>query len=256
MSRIIPALLLTGSVLGGGAQALTIINPGFEATSIGPGLFAVGVPQGWTAYDPGLRLDMNLDALGLIRPLPGQDYFPAGAPEGQQAALVYLSRQMPGEAGLQQTLADTLQANTRYRLSVAVGNIASGTSLPGGPDGGNVFYNLAGFPGYRIELRAGDTLLAQDNNSLGALIPEGQFMDSTVVFDSGTNPAQLGQALSLRLINLAVIGPLAAPGIEVDFDDVRLSASPVPEPGSLALLLSGVALIAGRLRRAMQRVAS
>ena len=67
-------------------------------------------------------------------------------------------------------------------------------------------------------------------------IPEGEFRLATLTFDTGATPAQLGQALGIRLVNLN------QPGIEVDFDAVALSAVPVPtasapEPASASGLI-------------------
>ena len=235
-----------------GAQPVAIGNTGFELDLAPAGAFLVGVPAQWQAYDPSGILDGNRNALGRIRPLPGTEYFPAGTPEGDQAALVFLSGPDAAPAGLQQTLAATLQAQTRYTLTVAVGNIASGTSLPGSADGGGLFYNLAGFPGYRLELLAGGQLLAADHNSLGGQIAEGSFRTAVLQVDTGSAPALLGQALGIRLINLALPGSPAAPAIEVDFDAVQLVASPVPEPGRASLWLTA-ALAAAALARRQRR---
>jgi hapalindole H/12-epi-hapalindole U/12-epi-fischerindole U synthase len=227
------------------AQPLPIVNPGFEANATVNGAFIAVLPTGWTLYDPLGIIDQNANAVGVIRPQGGQSFFPAGAPEGSQAALLFLAGAQPGPAGLQQTLVSTLLANTQYSLSVAVGNIGSGTSLPGSSDGGGVFYNLAGFPGYRLELLAGGVLLAADHNSIGATIPEGEFRTANLVFNSGAAPAQLGLPLSLRLINLDIAGTALAPAIEVDFDNVQLTASPVPEPAAFGLWCLGLLLVAG-----------
>lgn len=246
--RAASAVLLLAAPLWAAAQSLAIDNAGFEANPAAPGTFIVGLPDAWSAYDPAGILDGNANALGSIRPL-GTSFFPSGAPEADHAALVFLSGANAAPAGLQQTLAATLQAATRYTLRVAVGNIASGTSLPGSADGGGVVYNLAGFPGYRLELLAGGQLLAADHDSLGASIAEGSFATATLQFDSSAAPALRGQPLGIRLINLARPGSLAAPGIEVDFDDVQLLAAPVPEPGSTWLWLAGLATLSGLTAR-------
>jgi hypothetical protein len=233
------------------AQQIAVTNPGFEADPITPGAFFVLPPAGWATYDPLGIVDQTLNAVGVIRPLPGVEYFPGGTTEGDHAAIVYLGGELNGAAGLEQTLSATLLPDTRYTLSVDIGNIASGTSLPGSSGGPGVFYDLDGFPGYRIELLAGGTVLAADDNSLAASIPEGAFRTASVQFDSVGVPALLGQALAIRLINLDLPGTAQAPAIEVDFDNVRLFAAPVPEPATWVLALAGLGLLSlQRLRRA------
>lgn len=242
---LIGAALFAACIGSATAAELAIVNPGFEAEATPPGAFLVGVPLGWSLYDPGGIVDQNRDAVGRIRPLPGLEYFPGGTPEGDQAALVFLDGPVDHEAGLEQVLAATLQPLTRYTLSVGIGNIASGTSLPGSSDGGGVFYDLSGFPGYRIELRAGDTLLAASSGNVAP--PEGGFETDHLSFATGVAHAALGQALAIRLVNLDGLG------IEVDFDDVRLSAVPVPEPTTTALWLAAGGLAWLRSRRQARR---
>lgn len=156
---------------------------------------------------------------------------------------------MADEYGLQQTLADTLQPHTTYTLDVDIGNIAPGF------DQLNNFYNLGGFPGYRVDLLAGGVAVASDNNPLAGLIAEGAFATSTIEFTtSGTHP-RLGQALGIRLVNLNVIDPSAPTAdLKIDFDDVRLSAVPVPEPSTwmlvaASLFMAKAVLAAHRPRR-------
>ncbi len=223
----------------GNAQPVPIINPGFESNVIGQGAFAVLSPQGWSIYDPNFIINHNQNSVGVIRPDVPQQFFPTGAPEGVNAALVFLAGAQNAEAGLRQTLTNTLQANTRYRCSVQVGNIASGTSLPGSADGGNVFYNLNGFPGYRIDILAGTTVIGSDSNNIGSTIPEGEWREARFYFDVTNSHPQLGQTLSIRLVNLKFPGPTNSPNIEVDFDDVRLSAGPIPVAASLSISLTG-----------------
>lgn len=253
------ALATTPMARAGMPVSVAITNPGFEAEAVPPGAFLVGVPSGWMAYDPFGRLDGATDALGLIAPVaapaPGSAFFPGGPAQGLRAALVYLAGPEGGEAGLQQTLAATLQPDTQYVLRVTVGNIASGVSAPGSSDGGGIFYNLGGFPGYRIDLLAGSTVLASDNNSLGDSLADGTWGQTGLVFDSPAAAAGLfGQPLTIRLVNLALPGSAGLPGIEVDFDNVLLTATPlpVPEAASVAMWLAGLAGI-GLVRRASCR---
>jgi len=211
------------------------VNAGFEADSITPGAFVVLQPQAWTLYDPSGMIDNANNAVGVIRPLPGAEYFPAGTPQGDNAALVYLAGPQTGEAGLQQTLAATLQPDTRYRCSVQVGNIASGTSLPGSSGGAGTFYNLLGFPGYRIDVLAGTNVVASDLNSIGETIPEGEFRPARFHFDTGSAPAHAGLPLGIRLVNLKTPGSAETPNVEVDFDEVLLSAGPIPVAAELGI---------------------
>jgi hypothetical protein len=256
------ALLIAASPAAHAAVPVNvaIANAGFEAQAVPPGAFLIGVPTGWQAYDPFGRLDGNADALGRIAPVaapaPGSAFFPGGPAEGLRAALVFLAGSDVGEAGLQQTLASTLQANTQYVLRAVVGNIASGVSAPGSSDGGGVFYNLAGFPGYRIDLLAGSTVLASDNNGIGPALGEGQWGNAGLAFDSSTAAADLiGLPLTIRLVNLALPGNAAMPGIEVDFDNVQLTALAVPEPATWALWFAGFAALGLHARRRQRRSA-
>lgn len=155
------------------------------------------------------------------------------------AALVFLAGAQNAVAGLQQTLTTTLQSNARYRCSMQIGNITSGTSLPGSTDGGNVFYDLDGFPGYRIDVLAGATVIGSDSKRIGATIPEGVFQQAHFYFDTAPAPEQLGQPLGIRLVNLKFPATPGNPNIEVDFYDLRLIAGPIPAAATLNISLSG-----------------
>lgn len=253
---------LLGALFAGTALAapITVINPGFEDIS-GEGVqneFTFGALNGWDLYDPdgvagtGTGGDYFIGTL-TPQPDPGSpgDFinFPGGALEGSRVgiAFAFVGNDVAnggGEYGFEQTLAANLAANTRYELSVGIGNIASGNSLAAG------FFNLDGFPGYRIDLLAGGTVIASDNNTLAGSIPEGEFRLTTVTFTSGASHAQLGEALGIRLVNLNVLDP-AFPGadLEVDFDNVQLSAVVVPLPAMaplMALLIAGVVMVRRR----------
>ncbi|TWU03856.1 hypothetical protein [Neorhodopirellula pilleata] len=230
------------AVLGGvtssiQAAPVTVINPGFEDIS-GESTFnefTFGPLNGWDLYDPNGITNGgagNTYFIGTLRPT-APTYFTAGAPEGQRVGIAFNFEGSGGngEYGMSQTLTETLQANTRYTLQVDIGNIASGTGLNGD------FFNLDGFPGYRVDLLAGGVLLAQDNNSLSGLIGEGDFSLSSFSFQTGATHAQLGQSLEIRLVNLNQIdAAFPAADLEVDFDNVRLSATSVPEPSSFGWL--------------------
>jgi len=208
------------------ADILFVENAGFEniqgqTTS---GEFTFGTPFGWQRHDPNNIVPQNGVVLGTLLP-NGSDYFNTTAPEGQRVAIMYnRTNEGNGEYGLFQQLSSTLLQNTQYRLTVEVGNIASGNG-----------FNLDEFPGYRVDLMAGDQVIASDNNSLS--IPEAEWDLSVIEFETGNSHALIGQNLGIRLVNLNEIPAgftrQTSPDLEVDFDDVVLTATAVPEPGSV-----------------------
>ena len=214
------------------AEPLVINNAGFEdiyqGTEVLTGSFPVGpAPNAWVRYDlngspvagsllgvlnPGTQADYDADGAGLL------PCFPGGAPEGDNVALLFKSGPASAdEYGIDQVLVSVLEPSVEYTLTVEVGNIQTCAGLP--PGFRNTF-NLEGFPGYRIELRAGGQMLAMDNNSL--LPAEGEFETSTITFIAPENHPQLGQALVVRLVSLNVAD--TGLNLEVDFDNVRLDA--------------------------------
>jgi len=214
------------------AAALVVTNPSFETPNTGNGTFSGNTTTGpagwgWSVYNTG-PTDSNR-FFGVWDPT-GTTSFVA-IPHGQQVGVVFLDDVLSLEAGLLQTLGDTLQLMTEYTLTVGVGNFAPNP----GP------FNFTGFPGYRVELLAGATVLAMDTNTLAP--GEGIFQTSTVTFTTGGSHANAGQALAIRLVNLS-----GGPGVEVNFDNVNLNAETVPEPTSLALLACG-ALLGLQVRR-------
>jgi hypothetical protein len=258
------ALLIASSAV---ADPLSISNPGFEALYFGgnlppeyagdvpTGAFPAGAPpSSWTAYYAGSpEAGMYI---GVLNPgttadhAPAPACFPAGAPEGDNVVLLYADGdQGGGEYGVEQQLAAALQANTHYTLTVEVGNIASCAGLVSPYLG---FYDLDGFPGYRVQLLAGGVVVAED---AGALSPaEGVFETATLELSTGAAPSQQGQPLAIRLVNRHQPDVPGVTGLEVDFDDVRLDAAPVagvplaPWAGAvLALALTGAAV--ARLHR-------
>jgi hypothetical protein len=226
--RPIPALLCLSyfAAVTPAQQAIPLANPGFEADFAHPNTWSIVIPSGWTLYDPSFIVDQNPDSVGVLNPA-GSTYFPAGAPEGSNVCLLFFSGDIGmGAAGVQQTLAHQVLANTRYELQVQVGNIDSGTAAP--PLDIYGYFELRGFPGYAVQLLAGGTVVAQDFNSLAATLGEGQFAPTTVVYASPASGPAVGQPLTVRLLNLNQRWSPIFPGIEVDFDDVRLNYTSCP----------------------------
>lgn len=217
-------LVVSVVVRGGEAQgpgvSLPVANASFELPAIPSGTFSTtSPPPGWQVFGNGINFGAR--TIGVLDPA-GTLLYPGPVPDGENVGVVFLMDD-PGnqttfaniEAGMEQTLSVALATHTRYTLTVAVGNIANDPSPP------NSQFQFAGFPGYRIELVAGGTTLVADASSL--LPPEGQFLTSTRTVTIGASHPQVGALLGIRLVNLN-----AAPGLEVNFDDVRLEAELLP----------------------------
>lgn len=220
------------------AAAISITNAGFETPVIAAGTFEVSsAPSGWSAYG---TINGGNRSVGVLNP-SSTTLYASGAAEGVNVGVVFLGDAGSGvESGLVQTLSATLSLNTRYVLTVAVGNITNDAQPL------HNSFNFTGFPGYRVDFLAGGTVIASDNNSL--LPSEGQFLTSTVDLSIGASHAQAGQALGIRLVNLDGVN-----GLEVNFDDLRLDASPIPEPATASLVLGAAALVGVSCRRSRRR---
>ena len=226
------------------AASINIANSGFENPDIagvepivGDEVFTFETPPQWQLYDPSnlIPANPNLETSYPGVWNPSSAFYPEEAPEGENIGAIFLN-QTPGSGvvGLSQTLSNTLEANTQYTLQVAVGNP------------GSDFF--AGFPGYAVQLLAGDTVIAEDNNDLD--IVEGSFSTSTIVYNTSANEPNLEQPLQIRLVNT-----LENNGLEVNFDDVELStasiyeAISVPESNSImGLLLLSIGFLTLKLR--------
>jgi hypothetical protein len=170
-----------------GPIPITIENAGFEDSVLTDGNYNSSHPS-WSGINGGGGT-WNPDATGAV-------FYGYGgnAPEGQNVGYV------GGDSGLAQVLTGTLTAETTYTLTVEVGN--------------NDYYYYS-FAGYKVQLVAGGTILAEDDSSVAIAVDT--FETSTVTFDStGVDAGLLGQNLEIRL--------LANGSGEIDFDDVQLLA--------------------------------
>ncbi|MCL1469406.1 hypothetical protein [Argonema antarcticum] len=193
-----------------------VANAGFEDVSVEDGTFISFNVPGWQLYDPNNLLTINPDS-SYSTLNPNQVSYPGEAPEGNNVLDTFIENPPgSGPVGLSQTLNRVLTADTTYSLAVNVGNaLADEFSEPG-------------FPGYAVQLLAGSKVIAQDNyfppaDPLFGAADEGVFTTSTVTYSALANDANLGQPLSIRLIN-----KVAAPGKEVNFDNVRLTETKLP----------------------------
>jgi hypothetical protein len=185
-----------------GQAPVPIANAGFEDPVVENGSFQGGLPVGWTSF--------GTASFGILNPST-TDYL-AEAPEGQNVAGIYNA---VTEAGLSQTLsgsAGQLIAGASYSLSVKVGNPES----------------IVGFPGYKIQLLASGTVLAENDNTSPPAAGVFVTASANYTYNAGLHSALVGMPLEIRLVSKATNDG------EVDFDDVQLTftlAEPAADPG-------------------------
>ena len=250
------------------AAPLTIINPSFELlptttppglalpegtrltsrASLCPTITPAGFPcegfgGGWTTAD------VFGDSNGTMNTLASQ--FNSPVPDGEYTGY---SNGTP----FYQILGDTLQATFVYTLSVFVGE----RNIIGNDPMGDSFSENQG---YYVELAVdnngtygGRTVLARSSflkaccpgipasfNAPDAGSPgHGNFIEVSFSYTPGIG-APLGKNLMISF---------GTPGVSANFDMVTLNADPtVPEPGTIAMVLGGIGLLALQRRKAMRR---
>ncbi|MCU7882685.1 MAG: hypothetical protein KZQ82_00625 [Candidatus Thiodiazotropha sp. (ex Lucinoma annulata)] len=123
-----------------------------------------------------------------------------------------------------QSISDLLESNSTYTLSVNIGSRG---------------YSLDTWNGYRVQLWADETLLAEDDTSL---VPqERSFLTSVLMYTSSDSSEGLGGNLEVRLQSYS--------SVDVVFDNVSLEVTPVPIPASIYLFMTGVIGLLFRVRR-------
>lgn len=136
---------------------------------------------------------------------------PIGAPEGQNTLFM-------NSGTASQVLTTNLMADTIYTLEVDVCDRADVT-----------------FPPYAIELIAGATVIASDTGNVAPNAPATTCLTSTISYTSTSNEPEIGNALQINF---------ATGGAQVNFDNVRLDASPVPKVPTLSQWMLGLLILA------------
>jgi hypothetical protein len=199
-------------------SAVTIGNAGFEQPVLADGGWQ-SPPPAWTSgyYDvtsPGVWV-VGESASGVYNPTTADGYGGI-APEGDN--VMYTTSGAGYDKGTSQVLSATLQANTQYNLTALVGNPF-------------LFNGSTTTANYRMELLAGGVLLASDTGTSPA--NDTTWKTAGLTYNSGAEPAQLAEALEIRLLAVNFTD-----GKGVDFDDVGLTAEgPTPDPYVVMLTL-------------------
>ncbi len=206
------------------------IVPGGSALSDGANTSAPG-KSAWTFSRVGGRTDA-----GLFNPGPTTYTGAAGGgtpigADGSQIAYLFNNAALSSKdelPSISQTIGSILLPDMKLALTVAVGN-----RLPGDA-------HTSTYGGYRIELWAGDTLIGFTEDEI---TPEdGTFADATLsLFTNDLDPALHGGSFTIRMTMTSLERRAAT-----DFDNVRFEMTPIPEPGTIALLLLGGGLFALR----------
>lgn len=238
MAAIAAALVLAAGHAHG--ASIPVENPGFEAVVLSnPDSTLDQVPPGWRVHQNAFDEYFNFDYGTANPPIAGlggtgDAAYLAPVPDGNNVGYLYVVGN--GFAVFSQVLDATLQAGTT-RLTVSVGNPRSYFD-----------YNLDGFPGARIEIDAGDQRLVYSDV---VALEEASFQTVVAEIQVEPNDARIGRELSIWLFNGNSGG-----GYEVDFDDVRVETTPVPEPASAAsTAIAVIALAALRFAVAAPRIA-
>ena len=180
-----------------------LVNGSFEDPLTADGAYTIVAPPGWTEFGAG-----NLGDVGVWNPLVGEH---ATVPDGENVGYVYHTGSVPMAAfGLSQVLGANFAVDTDYGVTVEVGRAAG-----------------YAWPGYRVELWAGASKIAEETNTL---VPAADsWATSTLTYTySGGDAGLAGKALEIRLLSLGE-DPEAAGNsaqFEVEFDNVTFTATP------------------------------
>jgi hapalindole H/12-epi-hapalindole U/12-epi-fischerindole U synthase len=217
------------------ATSITVPNSSFELPSLPNGSNNNGgngnttAITNWTISAPAANTDN-----GVYHPLAGftsTNPLPAPADGNQIAYLV------PGAGNTSSITTSAslgaIASNMLYTLTVAVGNRSD-----------NLFFDTGT---YKIDILANGVSVGESTLS-GSSVPHGTFTDLSATFTSPASGPLIGEALTIQL---SAIGGSA--NDEAIFDNVRLTATPVPEPTTIALLFGGGAGVIGPAIRRRKR---
>jgi hypothetical protein len=204
-----------------GQSSIPVNNFSFENDAAPNGGDVTTVPAGWIAFN-----EAGANDIGTERSGGGQFTVnnPLTAPaDGSQYAYINMFNSSV-TGGIYQDMG-LLLANTDYTLTVAIGSRADRINSPG------IISLVNGTDNTGLVLASGGGLPATQDT----------WQDYTISFATG---ASVSGDLT---IELSVLGNNST--IQADFDNVLLTTSPVPEPGTYAFSVGGLVMGFLNLRR-------
>jgi len=212
LNQVLPTVVLR-VVAQDSTGVITVANHSFETNPQVATVLQITTPAGWQAYN-GANLNGSSNVIGWGN-LTTTGHF-STFPDGNNIGICFLGGSPNGEAGMEQTIGSAIMvANALYTLTTEIGNINEGTAAFG-------YFDLRGFPGYRVELRSGATLIGSDVNGLAGSIPDGEWRTSVV---RAVTSSTTGSPVTIRLVNLDAPPPGEELAREVNFDNVRLTVA-------------------------------
>ncbi|MEO1085869.1 MAG: Ig-like domain-containing protein, partial [Acidobacteriota bacterium] len=193
----------------GSAVPVAVVNPSFELPTLGDGAVRnnSGI-DGWTFTGTSATFRGVFNPPSGSYPEAAGQGTPVGA-DGAQVAFLFNNGGPAESTDARQDLAETLVLGRDYTLRVAIGAFDPNQPFP-----------PASFGGYRIELLAGNTVIAVDQDT--QVPPLTEFRDAVAVATAAQiDPSLAGQPLAIRLR----LGSDAAQR-STHFDDVRLEWTP------------------------------
>lgn len=189
------------------SDSIVIANPSFEAPVLADGALASGPGSiaGWSFVATANTYSGIFDPPAGSYPEAAGDGTPVGA-HGQNVAFLFNNGGPAESVVLRQTLAARLTAASEYTLRVAIGRF-----LPNQP------YAFSTWGGFRMELLAGDTVIASGANLVSPATAAFEDAELRVLSDS-LPAALLGRPLGVRF----ALGGDEAPR-STHFDRVRLT---------------------------------
>jgi hypothetical protein len=174
----------------------------------------------------------NLYGTSLIT----QSFSSEGAASGNNYAFMF--NDVAGKTDTITTAASlgSIQANTSYTLTVAIGNVGGSDSVSNHYPGNVSFSLLANGIAFATHTVPNGT------------VPDATFEDFSLTFQTPNSASIIGESLGIQLASLPTSGPGSGPA----FDNVTLDATSIavaPEPSTYALLLGGLLTLGWLTRR-------